>query len=96
MTRARRITSTAPWIEEEYTAFVRGADRTREEAAVHGFDDGSVFEGCMPVEVMARRGRGHAALRPAQARRPAATRAPGASHYAVVQLRRDNAEGTHL
>ena len=30
--------------------------RSAKEAPIHGFDDGAVFEGCMPVEVMARRG----------------------------------------
>ena len=40
---------------EEYLAFVQ-ALATAEEAEVHGFEDAKVFEGCMPVEVMARRG----------------------------------------
>lgn len=40
---------------EEYAAFVE-ALTTAEEAEVHGFEDAKVFEGCMPVEVMARRG----------------------------------------
>ena len=41
---------------EEYQAFVREL-AAAEEAEVHGFEDKNVFEGCMPVEVMARRGR---------------------------------------
>ena len=41
--------------KDEYLAFVE-ALRTAEEAPVHGFEDKHVFEGCMPVEVMARRG----------------------------------------
>ena len=44
-----------PMTREEYTAFVAEL-REAKEAPVHGFDDGAVFEGCMPVEVMARRG----------------------------------------
>ena len=40
---------------EEYQAFVREL-AAAEEAEVHGFEDKNVFEGCMPVEVMARRG----------------------------------------
>ena len=40
---------------DEYAAFVE-ALTTAEEAEVHGFEDSKVFEGCMPVEVMARRG----------------------------------------
>jgi folate-dependent tRNA-U54 methylase TrmFO/GidA len=41
--------------EEEYKAFRRELTEA-EEAEIHGFDDGNVFEGCMPIEVMARRG----------------------------------------
>ena len=44
-----------PMTKEEYEAFVTEL-RVAKEAPVHGFDDGAVFEGCMPVEVMARRG----------------------------------------
>ena len=60
---------------------------------MHGFDDGGVFEGCMPVEVMARRGEDtlrYGPLKPVGLRDPATGREP----YAVVQLRRDNAEGS--
>ena len=45
-----------PMEEEEYQAFWE-ALTTAQEAEVHGFEDSGVFEGCMPVEVMARRGR---------------------------------------
>jgi methylenetetrahydrofolate--tRNA-(uracil-5-)-methyltransferase len=64
-----------------------------EEAPVHGFDDSGVFEGCMPVEVMARRGRDtlrFGPLKPVGLPDPRTGRVP----YAVVQLRRDNASGT--
>ena len=44
-----------PMDRDEYLAFVE-ALASAKEAPVHGFDDGAVFEGCMPVEVMARRG----------------------------------------
>ncbi|MFR6425186.1 MAG: FAD-dependent oxidoreductase [Oscillospiraceae bacterium] len=60
---------------------------------MHGFDDGAVFEGCMPVEVMARRGEDtlrYGPLKPVGLRDPRT----GRDNYAVVQLRRDNAEGT--
>ena len=40
---------------QQYLDFVRELSNA-EEAAVHGFEDKKVFEGCMPVEVMARRG----------------------------------------
>ena len=81
-----------PMTQEEYTAFVRELCAAR-EAPVHGFDDGAVFEGCMPVEVMARRGEDtlrYGPLKPVGLRDPRS----GEDNYAVVQLRRDNAEGT--
>ncbi|WP_295583242.1 methylenetetrahydrofolate--tRNA-(uracil(54)-C(5))-methyltransferase (FADH(2)-oxidizing) TrmFO [uncultured Oscillibacter sp.] len=77
---------------EEYDAFWE-ALTTAQEAEVHGFEDGKVFEGCMPVEVMARRGHDTLLYGPLKARGlddPRTGRWP----YAVVQLRRDNADGT--
>ena len=44
-----------PMTKEEYEAFHRELASAK-EAPVHGFEDSGVFEGCMPVEVMARRG----------------------------------------
>ena len=76
----------------QYRAFVR-ALATAEEAPVHGFEDQKVFEGCMPVEVMARRGEDtlrYGPMKPVGLRDPATGREP----YAVVQLRRDNQLGT--
>lgn len=81
-----------PMDEEEYKAFVHELC-SAEEAEVHGFDDGGVFEGCMPVEVMARRGEDtlrYGPLKPVGLRDPRT----GKDNYAVVQLRRDNADGT--
>ena len=81
-----------PMNEEEYKAFVKELVSAK-EAPVHGFDDGGVFEGCMPVEVMARRGEEtlrFGPLKPVGLRDPRA----GKENYAVVQLRRDNADGT--
>ena len=46
-----------PMDKDEYLAFVTELVSAK-EAEVHGFDDGGVFEGCMPVEVMARRAMG--------------------------------------
>ena len=77
---------------EEYAAFVE-ALTTAEEAEVHGFEDAKVFEGCMPVEVMARRGFDtlrYGPLKPVGLKDPKTGREP----YAVVQLRKDNAEGS--
>ena len=81
-----------PMNAEEYEAFWRELISAR-EAEVHGFDDAGVFEGCMPVEVMARRGVDTLRFGPLK---PVGLRDPrgGKEPYAVVQLRQDNAEGT--
>ncbi len=78
--------------EEEYLAFWRELCAA-EEAEVHGFEDKNVFEGCMPVEVMARRGVQTLCFGPLKPRGLPDPRT-GKEPYAVVQLRRDNAEGT--
>ena len=81
-----------PMTEEEYLAFWE-ALTTAEEAPVHGFEDKNVFEGCMPVEVMARRGRDtlcYGPLKPRGLKDPKTGKEP----YAVVQLRRDNRDGS--
>ena len=75
--------------KEQYEAFVRELIAA-EEAEVHGFEDQNVFEGCMPVEVMARRGIDtlrYGPLKPVGLKDPKTGREP----YAVVQLRQDNA-----
>ena len=75
--------------KEEYDAFLQ-ALITAEEAEVHGFEDSNVFEGCMPVEVMARRGYDTLRFGPLK---PVGLVDPktGKEPYAVVQLRQDNA-----
>ena len=81
-----------PMNQEEYDAFWQ-ALTTAQEAEVHGFEDSQVFEGCMPVEVMARRGRDtlrYGPLKPRGLKDPRTGKEP----YAVVQLRRDNAQGS--
>ena len=81
-----------PMDKEEYLAFVKELVSAK-EAEIHGFDDGGVFEGCMPVEVMARRGVDtlrYGPLKPVGLKDPRT----GKENYAVVQLRRDNADGT--
>ena len=75
--------------KEQYEAFIKELI-TAEEAPVHGFEDKNVFEGCMPVEVMARRGHDtlrYGPLKPVGLTDPATGKEP----YAVVQLRQDNA-----
>lgn len=81
-----------PLDREEYLAFVEQL-KTAKEAPVHGFEDKAVFEGCMPVEVMARRGEDTLRYGPMK---PVGLKDPrtGARPYAVVQLRADNAEKT--
>ena len=78
--------------EEVYRQFVQELV-SAEEAPVHGFEDKHVFEGCMPVEVMARRGVDtlrYGPLKPVGLKDPKTGREP----YAVVQLRKDNAAGS--
>ena len=75
--------------KEQYEAFVKELVAA-EEAPVHGFEDQRVFEGCMPVEVMARRGFDtlrYGPMKPVGLRDPKTGKEP----YAVVQLRQDNA-----
>ena len=77
---------------QEYQEFVRELT-TAQEAEVHGFEDNNVFEGCMPVEVMARRGIDtlrYGPLKPVGLTDPKTGKEP----YAVVQLRQDNAAKT--
>ena len=81
-----------PLTREEYQTFWE-ALTTAQEAEVHGFEDSGVFEGCMPVEVMARRGRDtlcYGPLKPVGLKDPKTGKEP----FAVVQLRRDNAQGS--
>ena len=81
-----------PMEKEEYLAFWQELTHAQ-EAEVHGFEDRNVFEGCMPVEVMARRGEDtlrYGPLKPRGLKDPRTGKEP----YAVVQLRKDNADGT--
>ncbi len=83
-----------PMTEEQYTAFY-DALISAEAAELHDFDRAElkVFEGCMPIEIMASRGKEtlcYGPLKPVGLRDPRT----GKEAYAVVQLRRENAEGT--
>lgn len=84
-----------PMNKDEYIAFYK-ALISAEEAQLHDFEQGEklkVFEGCMPVEVMARRGEDtlrFGPLKPVGISRPDTEE----KYYAVVQLRRENREGT--
>lgn len=81
-----------PMTKEEYDAFV-DALISAETAEIHGFEEKMVFEGCMPVESMARRGHMSLAFGPMK---PVGLIDPltGKEAYAVVQLRQDNMEAT--
>ncbi len=86
-----------PMTKEQYDLFYE-ALVSAEEAELKEFDKESqknvkVFEGCMPVEVMARRGYDtlrYGPLKPVGLIDPRV----GSESYAVVQLRKENAEGT--
>ncbi|MDD3242796.1 MAG: methylenetetrahydrofolate--tRNA-(uracil(54)-C(5))-methyltransferase (FADH(2)-oxidizing) TrmFO [Eubacteriales bacterium] len=83
-----------PMNQQEYDAFYDALVGAR-LADLHEFDrDANIFEGCMPVEVMAGRGRMTLAFGPLK---PVGILDPhtGKRPYAVVQLRRENAEGTY-
>ena len=81
-----------PMTHEQYDAFV-DALLNAETAPVHGFEADAVFEGCMPVEVMAARGRQTLAFGPLK---PVGLADPrtGKEPYAVLQLRQDDAAQT--
>ncbi len=84
-----------PMNREEYEAFV-DALLGAEVAPLHEFEreDQRFFEGCLPLEVMAARGRkvlAYGPLKPMGFRDPRTELRP----YAVVQLRQDNVAGTH-
>ncbi len=86
-----------PFTKEEYDAFYQ-ALVSAETAALHDVDEGTdeaikVFEGCMPVEVMASRGYEtllFGPMKPVGLAHPETEKEP----FAVVQLRRENAEGS--
>ena len=82
----------APMTEEEYTVFIRELINAQ-TAEIHGFEETRVFEGCMPIESMARRGFMVPAFGPMK---PVGLIDPrtGKEPFAVVQLRQDNASDT--
>jgi len=83
-----------PLTRDEYERLV-DAITTAESATVHDFDRETFFEGCLPIEVMAHRGRDtlrFGPMKPVGLTNPATGRTP----YAVVQLRQDNLAGDHF
>jgi len=80
-----------PMSREEYDAFI-DALIAADQFTAHAFDDVPYFEGCMPVEEMARRGREtlrHGPMKPVGLRDPRT----GTRPWAVVQLRREDTAG---
>jgi methylenetetrahydrofolate--tRNA-(uracil-5-)-methyltransferase len=83
-----------PMTREEYDRFY-DALTTAESATVHDFEKETFFEGCLPIEVMAHRGRDtlrFGPMKPVGLTDPRTGRTP----YAVVQLRQDNLAGDHF
>ena len=83
-----------PLTEEEYGRFY-DALTNAESATVHDLDKEKFFEGCLPIEVMAHRGRDtlrFGPMKPVGLVDPRSGRAP----YAAVQLRQDNLAGDHF
>ncbi len=77
-----------PMSREEYDHFIDELI-CAETAEVHGFEEKSVFEGCMPIESMAKRGRmvpAFGPMKPVGLKDPATGKEP----FAVVQLRQDD------
>lgn len=81
-----------PMTKEEYEVFYNELIKA-ETAEVKGFEKGKVFEGCMPIEVMAARGEQTLTFGPLKPVGLIDART-GKRSYAVVQLRKENREGT--
>src|SRR5262245_21092181 len=80
-----------PMTKDEYDAFI-DAVTAADQFVVHDFDKVPYFEGCMPIEEMARRGRDtlrFGPMKPVGLRDPRSDKRP----YAVVQLRREDRDG---
>lgn len=80
-----------PLDKEQYETFTEELLKA-EKAVLHDFDKREIFEGCMPLEVMASRGR--ESLRYANFKPVGLRDRDGNRFYAVLQLRKENADGT--
>ncbi len=80
-----------PLEREEYENFVRSLI-SADKVILRDFEKREIFEGCMPVEVLASRGLD--SLRYAMLKPVGLTDAEGRKFYAVLQLRKENADGT--
>jgi methylenetetrahydrofolate--tRNA-(uracil-5-)-methyltransferase len=82
-----------PMDRDQYEAFI-DALLTAEKTEFHEGETATYFDGCLPIEVMAERGREtlrHGPMKPVGLTNP---HAPDVKPWAIVQLRRDNALGT--
>lgn len=82
-----------PLTEEQYERFIDNL-LAAEKVPLKSFEKDAYFEGCLPIEVMAERGREtlrYGPLKPVGLRSP---HSPGVPLRAVVQLRQDNQQGT--
>lgn len=81
-----------PMTEDEYYSFIREVKKA-DEVEPHSFEDTKIFEGCLPIEIMIRRGDETLAFGPLK---PVGLIDPstGERPFAVVQLRQENTEGT--
>ena len=89
----RKAYLNCPMTREQYEAFI-DALLSAEKTEFHEGETAGYFDGCLPIEVMAERGREtlrHGPMKPVGLTNP---HAPDDKPYAVVQLRRDNALGT--
>ena len=80
-----------PLSKDEYYAFVENL-LSAEKANLHEFEKGEIFEGCMPIEVMASRGKD--TLRYGTLKPVGLFGEDGKRPYAVLQLRKENENGT--
>lgn len=81
-----------PMTEEQFGVFYRGLVEA-DSVSAHEFEDEAYFESCMPIEVIARRGKEtllYGPMKPVGLRDPHTGKRP----FCVVQLRRENDEGT--
>lgn len=81
-----------PMNKAQYEAFYDALVHA-ESVILHDFEKSGIYEGCMPIEVMAKRGENTIRFGPMK---PVGLRDPATGHrpWAVLQLRKENAEGT--
>ena len=82
-----------PMTRDDYQAFI-DALLTADKTQFHEGETAGYFDGCLPIEVMAERGRETPRFGPMKPVGLTNAHAPAVKPYAVVQLRRDNALGT--